>query len=106
MSMNMVPADVEAYATKHDDVSTQIGHDCQPSGMTAARMAAYGPVGAVFSTAVDAFEAAAAAHGEQLAASYAGMGTALRSAVEAVVSTDAANAAQIQSTTTRCCEGR
>lgn len=91
----MIPAEVQTYATAHQDVGGRVLADSTVDASIAPALgSALGPAGAVFVAAIEQFLTQLAAAGSQLSADYRQLGDALSSGTDAIVSTDASSGAR------------
>lgn len=101
VALNLIPAEVVAFADSHDGVATQVQADSTADQATfQATNTSLGPAGAAFTAAVESFAAALVASASQLSGEYWQMARALRSGTQLVVATDESAAGQFRSPTT------
>jgi hypothetical protein len=95
-TLNVAPADLTAFADGHRDVAGRIDAalDADAPAVT-AMPAAYGTVGAMFTAAVDGFEAAFTRTSADLAGEYRRMSEALDIASASYVRTDQVSEAAV-----------
>ena len=97
MTLRVVPANVVTFALDHDGIAGQIQAESSAiSPVLAATPSAYGPVGAPFTEALNAFAAALQTTGATLAGDYRHMGIGLRAGARGFQDTDASSATQFR----------
>jgi len=96
-TLNVVPTDLIEFADGHRELARRIDAalDVDAPAVT-AMTAAYGNVGAMFTAAVDGFEAAFTRTGTALSAEYRRMSEALDTASASYIRTDQVNQAAIE----------
>lgn len=94
-NLNVVPAEVTDFAKAHTEVGGSVYTAVNtPNPASSSMPGAFGPVGAVFTAAIDGFDAALRASGTALSADYDAMAASLHTIAESYTRTDAANGAQ------------
>lgn len=99
-NLNVVPADVADYGTAHTKTASSVHTAANPPTPASTSMpSAFGPVGAVFTAAITAFDTALRTSGTELAADYDHMATSLHTTAATYTTTDDTNGARFHDPT-------